>query len=99
MWIVGKIVLAVVHTAHRKEKIMGTLDPSTRRFTISDQELYERIADKAYELYQQRGEVPGHDLDDWLVAERDVHDELLHGPLPDVPERAAADYAGEEDRV
>lgn len=49
--------------------------------TMSDQDLYERVARKAHELYQQRGEEHGHDLEDWLTAERLVQEELLHGPL------------------
>ncbi len=52
---------------------------------IKDEELYERVARKAYELYQQRGEVHGHDLDDWLTAERLVREELLHGPPVEEP--------------
>jgi hypothetical protein len=47
--------------------------------------LYERVAHKAYELYQQRGEAPGDDLADWLLAERLVQEELLHGPVPEEP--------------
>ena len=27
------------------------------------------IARRAYELYERRGAEPGHDLDDWLMAE------------------------------
>ena len=46
---------------------------------ITDEELYERVARKAYELYQQRGEISGHDLNDWFTAERLVRAELLHG--------------------
>jgi hypothetical protein len=57
----------------------------SQRPRISDQELYERVARKAYELYQQRGEAPGDDLADWLLAERLVQEELLHGPVPDEP--------------
>jgi hypothetical protein len=53
--------------------------------TIGDEELYQRVARKAYELYQQRGEKAGHDMEDWLTAERLVRDELLHGPLPEEP--------------
>lgn len=30
------------------------------------------IRDHAYELYEQRGREPGHDLDDWLCAEAEV---------------------------
>jgi hypothetical protein len=52
---------------------------------ISDQELYERVARKAYELYQQRGEAPGDDFADWLLAERLVREELRHGPVPEEP--------------
>ena len=53
--------------------------------TLSDEELYEQVARKAYELYQQRGEEHGHDFEDWLTAERLVQEELLHGPLPEEP--------------
>jgi hypothetical protein len=47
---------------------------------LSDEELYERVSRKAYELYQQRGEEPGHDIEDWITAERLVHEELRRGP-------------------
>lgn len=52
---------------------------------ISDEELYERVAQRAYQLYQERGEEPGHDLTDWFTAERLVKAELLHGPVPEEP--------------
>jgi hypothetical protein len=32
----------------------------------------EKIRSRAYELYEQRGCVFGHDLDDWLQAESEV---------------------------
>lgn len=38
--------------------------------------LYGRIAQKAHELWQQRGCCHGQDLDDWLEAERLVKAEL-----------------------
>ena len=31
------------------------------------------VARRAYELYQARGAEPGHDLEDWLQAEREVN--------------------------
>lgn len=43
----------------------------------SDSDTYERIAQKAYEMYLQRGSGHGYDLDDWLTAERLMQDELL----------------------
>ncbi len=32
----------------------------------------ELIQKRAYEFFEQRGRLPGHDLDDWLQAERQV---------------------------
>ncbi len=32
----------------------------------------EEIAQKAYELYLQRGSVPGHETDDWFQAEAEL---------------------------
>jgi hypothetical protein len=32
----------------------------------------DEIARRAYELYEAGGRVHGHDLDDWLQAERDL---------------------------
>ena len=37
-----------------------------------EQALYERIAQRAYELYEQRGGQAGSELEDWLQAEREV---------------------------
>jgi hypothetical protein len=33
----------------------------------------DAIRDRAYEIYQTRGGEPGHDFDDWLKAERELH--------------------------
>jgi hypothetical protein len=30
------------------------------------------VARRAYELYEQRGGAHGHDIDDWLLAEREL---------------------------
>jgi hypothetical protein len=32
--------------------------------------MHEEIARKAYELWEQSGRIPGHDLDNWIEAER-----------------------------
>ena len=32
----------------------------------------ERISRRAYEIYLERGAEPGHDLEDWLQAEREL---------------------------
>jgi DNA-binding SARP family transcriptional activator len=40
------------------------------------QSLQEKIAQRAYELYLQRGQYPGHEVEDWLEAERQIFTEL-----------------------
>lgn len=37
----------------------------------------EAIRERAYQLYEERGGGPGHDLDDWFQAEAEV---LAHKP-------------------
>jgi Protein of unknown function (DUF2934) len=54
----------------RTDKIltMPIVLPDTLPVTMTDHD----IARRAYELYEQRGRDHGHDLDDWLQAERDL---------------------------
>lgn len=59
---------------HRQHNVPNPVQP-----TITNEDLSERVSHKAYELYQQRGEEPGHALEDWLTAERLVQEELRHG--------------------
>jgi hypothetical protein len=33
---------------------------------------HDRIAQLAYRKFEERGRVEGHDLDDWLMAEREL---------------------------
>jgi hypothetical protein len=47
--------------------------------------LRQRIADKAYELFVKRGRDHGHDLEDWLEAERSVLDEVRAAVRPAAP--------------
>ncbi|MCC7007380.1 MAG: DUF2934 domain-containing protein [Acidobacteria bacterium] len=42
---------------------------------MRDQRL-ERVAARAYEIYEARGGEAGQDLDDWLQAEREVDLEI-----------------------
>jgi hypothetical protein len=46
---------------------MGSINPESRR---------ELITKKAYELFMKRGGKPGHEMDDWLTAEKLVDREL-----------------------
>jgi DUF2934 family protein len=36
------------------------------------QDTHARISEQAYGLYEEHGRVDGHDLEDWLEAERQV---------------------------
>jgi hypothetical protein len=47
-----------------------TVDRESGQLTQSTAE--QEIRDRAYEIYLQRGEQHGSDLDDWLQAERDL---------------------------
>ena len=62
---------------------MGTSTMKTKRSTVSGQpaaaSAHEEIATRAYLHYQERGELPGQDLDDWLLAEREWLEE--HGDI------------------
>lgn len=65
----------------RKASSSKTINPKKDRVPAptraeSQHKYYEilgsRIADRAYELYVQRGQEHGHDLEDWLEAERQI---------------------------
>ena len=45
--------------------------PEPRR-NIVPINLEEEIRRRAYQLYEERGCTPGHENDDWLVAEREI---------------------------
>jgi hypothetical protein len=51
--------------------------PILPQFSTSTEVRQNIIAKAAYFKAQQRGFAPGHELDDWLAAEQD-----LHRPLP-----------------
>ncbi len=42
------------------------------RRTVVPINLEEEIRRRAYQLYEERGCTPGHENDDWLVAEREI---------------------------
>jgi hypothetical protein len=51
---------------------VDTPEASVRKLAIE-----EDIRRRAYEIYLGRGEQPGHDLDDWLQAERELEPKPL----------------------
>jgi CheY-like chemotaxis protein len=56
----------------RKVVTMPTAVPDALPTTMTDRD----IARCAYERYDERGRERGHDIDDWLQAERDLQDAL-----------------------
>ena len=46
--------------------------PETTKTLATDSDVQERISFRAYELYQERGEKHGHDIEDWLQAEQEI---------------------------
>jgi hypothetical protein len=55
--------------------------PETRKFELHKAEtrrnvvpinLEDEIRQRAYEIFEQRGQAPGGEADDWLAAEREV---------------------------
>lgn len=69
-----------------------------RRLLINDG-IRERISFRAYELYQRRGGEPGHELEDWALAENDILAPLIEqelkpsrkAPTKNVAKREAAE--------
>jgi hypothetical protein len=61
--------------AKSKSDVRGKSGAET---TVDEQELRERIAQKAYELYEKRGRTHACDVEDWLEAERLVVEQLEH---------------------
>jgi hypothetical protein len=39
---------------------------------VADSARHQKIRLRAYEVYLERGQQPGRDLDDWLQAEREL---------------------------
>jgi hypothetical protein len=46
--------------------------PKSKSTAVDARPSDEEIAQRAYELYLQRGSVPGHETDDWLQAEAEL---------------------------
>jgi regulation of enolase protein 1 (concanavalin A-like superfamily) len=59
-------------TAKSKSELNKEIQSLADDPTSCPPELEERIRFRAFQLYDQRGGIIGHDLDDWLEAEREV---------------------------
>jgi len=59
----------------------------TNGVTASNNEFIQR---RAYEIYMRRGQSPGHELEDWLQAEREAKTVAKTKAAGSEPLRAAA---------
>ncbi len=65
--------------AQRGVQPPATTEPA-QKFRVWPEDGHERIAAKAYELWEQRGCRHGHDLEDWFDAEAIVIQSLPAAP-------------------
>ena len=52
----------------RSTSVQHETDETSARFMASEEEIRRR----AYEIYLDRGDLPGSEIDDWLRAEREL---------------------------
>ncbi len=67
-----------------KPKRKGSTEPQAtsaqaqmREVSVGNSARDEEIRRRAYEIYLERGEQPGRELDDWLQAERELERGVL----------------------
>ena len=61
-------------TSTRRSKTQPTVSEADDRASASYPVTHTDVARRAFELYCDRGRQDGHDLDDWLQAERALQD-------------------------
>ena len=59
-------------TNRRKQAASTTAVSFEHKQNPTTADLESEIRRRAYELYEKRGYTPGHENEDWLVAEREV---------------------------
>jgi Protein of unknown function (DUF2934) len=59
-------------TTRKQVATMPTPKPFEVKKAASSTSLEEEIRIRAYQLYEERGYTPGHENEDWLVAEREI---------------------------
>ncbi len=61
---------AAVKKAASKKAVRKKAAAKTK--TLSYQERYHKIAEAAYLIAEQKGFRPGNEMDDWLIAEKEI---------------------------
>jgi hypothetical protein len=57
-----------------KQKMKRVDQGKTTQPRPAPADLEEQVRERAYQLYQERGEVPGFEVEDWLQAEAEIFD-------------------------
>jgi hypothetical protein len=70
---------------------------TVRQRLSADEAVREVINRRAYELYEQSGSQPGHDIEHWLEAEDEIVGYLMAGHAQD-PDFLSATLTGAEAR-
>jgi len=60
-----------------KQPQASSTQAETGEVAVGNSARDEEIRRRAYEIYLERGEQPGLELDDWLQAERELEREVL----------------------
>jgi len=66
-----------------KAKPIATINPAQTDEALGESERLSHLVseqetrERAYEIYLQRGAQPGHELEDWLQAERELDNSNL----------------------
>jgi hypothetical protein len=59
-------------SSHARSRALRLETGPERRAEAASVRLEDRIAERAYEIYVERGREPGRDLDHWLQAEKEL---------------------------
>jgi hypothetical protein len=62
--------------------MVGRKEVTVRGQKLTAEELQNRIAGRAYQLYETRGRLDGYDVQDWLEAEHELLTQLGYATQP-----------------
>ncbi len=68
--------LTVVKKTTARKKVIDAHEQLDAQSKINQEEYCQKVAVKAYELFERRGYQHGSDLEDWLQAERLIQEGL-----------------------
>jgi hypothetical protein len=63
--------------ATKREEVVTASDRTARRAAQQTRRTDAEIARRAYDLYLARGREDGHDVEDWVQAERELNESTV----------------------